>query len=89
MSQDRSDKFTLSPAGTVLTQCVYCKHLISGPFGAGCGAFPSAIPEEIVTNRFDHRRPHPDEIDPYRFTPRDDLPPVVLKHITAALDAIP
>ena len=54
-------------AETVLSQCVYCKHLSKGP-NAACAAFPGAIPPEILANEFDHRKPW---IDPKTGMPGD------------------
>lgn len=60
------DKFAWG-AETVLSQCVYCKHLSTGPNPA-CKAFPGAIPPEILANEFDHRKPW---IDPDTGQPGD------------------
>jgi hypothetical protein len=42
-------------------QCAYCAHYRS-PIGSGgesqtCAAFPDGIPDDMWSNRFDHRRP--------------------------------
>ena len=37
--------------------CLLCKHLNKD--GISCNAFPDAIPQEILANVFDHRKPWP------------------------------
>jgi len=37
-----------------ISQCVYCIHWIQGR----CTAFPKGVPMDILTNQFDHRKPH-------------------------------
>jgi hypothetical protein len=38
--------------------CAYCKNIGNWPRG-GCLAFPSGVPKEISSGRFDHRKPFP------------------------------
>lgn len=87
MSEERSDRFNMGPA--IVGQCVYCKHVAAGGPFAVCRAFPSQIPYEILGNDFDHRRPHPDEAEAVRFTPRDGLAPELLAALLARLDELP
>ncbi len=89
---DRSDKFDFG-AGTVVTQCVLCKHYSADQFGAGCPSFPGGIPTEILENRFDHRQAHPDEspmdgVTASRFEARPDAPALAVQSLLRALDAI-
>jgi hypothetical protein len=87
VSQD--DKGPLSgPLYSIATQCLYCQHYEADQFGAACPAFPSAIPDEITTNRFDHRKPHPDEIVPVRLEFREDVPADVVAAVNRRLDQI-
>jgi hypothetical protein len=62
-----SDKFVYSGGDFVASQCAYCKHLAPGR-AAACAAFPSAIPDEVLHNEVDHRRPW---IDPATGEPGD------------------
>lgn len=48
------------PKKVVPAQCPTCLHLRSGVLWT-CDAFPDGIPAEILTNRFDHTRPHPND----------------------------
>lgn len=86
---NRADKFLFDGERPVLTQCAYCKHRSESADFPVCPAFPGWIPGDILTNRFDHRTPHPDEMAPVRFTPRDDVPPDTLDRLYAKLDTIP
>ncbi len=45
-----------------LSQCSYCKHSVRG--APVCGAFPGSIPESILANEFDHRKPYPSVENP-------------------------
>lgn len=47
--------------------CHICAHFRSG-FGVerpepSCAAFPGGIPTEVRIGEFDHRRPHPEQVD--------------------------
>lgn len=82
------DKFTSHVGEMVFSQCTYCRHRSRG-FLMVCPAFPGQIPEEILLNKFDHRRPHPDEIDPVRFEPRPEIPAAHMTQLFRELDALP
>jgi hypothetical protein len=59
MAEPTTEPIGWSPAdGIAISQCLSCLHKRAGYF---CDAFPAAagIPDEILANRFDHRRPHP------------------------------
>lgn len=43
---------------------------IEADCGFVCAAFPSLIPERIAADRYDHRRPHPDD-QGIRWEPRE------------------
>lgn len=65
MSQD---KFFETGEGMIAGQCAYCRHLARGA-AVACTAFPTAIPDAILQNRHDHRRPW---IDPETGQPGDE-----------------
>lgn len=45
-----------------VVQCGKCKHFNRGNMAENtCNAFPNGIPEEIIRNEFDHRKPHPQD----------------------------
>lgn len=48
------DKFTKA-------QCFGCKHLIFTPAEFKCPAFNGFIPDNILTNKFEHTKRHPDQ----------------------------
>jgi hypothetical protein len=86
-----SDKFLDDDlSGWTPGQCVLCKHLVykQGMPAAGCPAFPGGIPDEVLVNDFDHRRPHPDEVAPVHFEPRADAPAGPLRSLLEKLDAL-
>lgn len=50
--------------------CLFCKHFEKG--GApSCDAFPDGIPERILRNKHDHRKPYPND-NGVTFEPVDD-----------------
>jgi hypothetical protein len=55
---------------TVFPQCFRCKHFIETPHLA-CAAYPSGIPDAILTDEHDHIRPYPGDHG-IRFEPRSD-----------------
>lgn len=57
---------------TVFPQCFRCKHLFGGA-AYNCDAFPTGIPEAILTNDHDHRKPY-DGDHGIRFEPKDGEP---------------
>lgn len=60
------------------SQCDSCAHYDA--LTNTCEAFPDKIPDEIIKNEFDHRKPHPgdngiqflqeDESTPYNLPPK-------------------
>jgi hypothetical protein len=61
---EESDKFYWKPGDLVYSQCALCKHLEREhrfTTTLACTAFPSAVPPEISTNQFDHRKPWMDK----------------------------
>lgn len=58
--------------------CLYCRHIEysyeSGRGGPGisCAAFPDGIPDLIVENEVDHRKPVPGD-NGIQFEPHDDI----------------
>jgi hypothetical protein len=49
-----------------ISQCVWCRH--RSVDGRRCRAFPSGIPEAILSNRHDHRYPYDGDLG-MRFAP--------------------
>lgn len=89
-ASDRSDKFAATSLGTVLSQCSYCRHLDPKSADARCPAFPGEpIPDAILTNAFDHRKPCPGELGAIVFSPRPDVPRTILAQLYRTLDAAP
>ncbi len=92
-----TDKFAWAP-DTVLSQCLLCRYT-SGHV-AICAAFPGSIPDEILMNQVDHRKPwlDPDTDEPgdegialagsITFEPRDGVNPITLQTLYDYLDAI-
>ncbi len=79
--------------GTVVTQCVLCRHAVHDEFGRGCPSFPGGIPADIRSNQFDHRRPHPSEspmkgVPLVRFEPRPGVNPVAVAALYCYLDGL-
>lgn len=62
MSEDHKGKFDWRKNDlSNISQCVDCVHkLLTGAF---CVAFPDGIPDEILTNEFDHQDPYPGDND--------------------------
>lgn len=84
----------------VLDQCAYCARLsrLPGP-GQVCQAFPGSIPDAILANRADHRKPYtvdgePADLGvssdvPLLFSPREGVPAESLERLYRALDSLP
>ena len=76
------------PLYMIATQCVYCEHRTVADGIATCPAFPGEpVPEEIRSNRFDHRRPHPAQTGPQLLELRPRVPAGVRDALYRALDA--
>ena len=56
-------------------QCILCKNFLKD---LTCSAFPSGIPAEILTQKFDHSKPYPDienrEDNGILYEPNKDAP---------------
>lgn len=67
------ERLTWGPGEVMASQCASCRWKTHGV--AGCAAFPSSIPEEILGNDFDPRLPWPNAEAPedmgIRSEPRD------------------
>lgn len=63
---------------TVFPQCLVCTHFHSGG-SYTCDAFPAGIPEPILLNDQDHRKPIEDDND-IQWAPREagDVHPLVI-----------
>ena len=48
-----------TPLKNTAMQCNTCKHRI--PYTVTCKAFPNRIPIEILSGKFDHSLPHPQD----------------------------
>lgn len=93
----REDRFT-SGEGLIVSQCVYCTRR-GETSGQICTAFPGGIPDEILTNDYDHREPwidpatnKPGDVgltgdDSLLFDPLETTPEDVLEGLYAVLDA--
>lgn len=87
-----SDKFVGEADSVVVSQCLYCQRLGRADITANasvavCAAFPNHIPPEVWSNRFDHRKPHPDD-GGLQFTPRLGVPADALARLAAFLDGV-
>jgi Zn ribbon nucleic-acid-binding protein len=52
-----ADRFVWKEGDITSSQCVRCRH--KHTTGATCDTFPNGIPDAILTNVHDHRRPFP------------------------------
>lgn len=64
--------------------CVDCYHFRGYARGMTCAAFLDGIPEEIIENRFDHRKPHPED-NGIRFEMKEDAPAELINQKLAFL----
>jgi len=55
MSRNLSGDIQISNGELGLSQCVWCRHRLAD--GQRCRAYPDGIPESIIRNRHDHRKP--------------------------------
>jgi len=51
------ERITWGSGDIEISQCVYCRH--KSIKGAVCAAFPNGIPDKILSNEHDHRKPYP------------------------------
>ncbi len=97
MNDGREDRFAWG-SDTLLSQCLVCKHAPSGVLA--CKAFLGGIPDAIITNNFDHRKPW---IDPTTgeagdqgfdlegsilFEPKPGINPITLSVLYRHLDGL-
>ena len=59
------ERFTWRRGAIDISQCVECKH---GSTGSACRAFLLGIPDRILENNHDHRKPYPGD-NGIRFEP--------------------
>ena len=78
------DRFAVAEGGASVTQCVLCGHRGD----RGCPAFPAGIPDAIILNRFDHRRPFPGQAGSAVFAPRPGVEPPLLAATLRELDGV-
>jgi hypothetical protein len=88
MSARRDDRFSGPAEAYTPSQCAVCRHLVGGGSIPVCPAFPNHVPEPILMNAFDHRRPHPDEYRAVRFEPSPSADPAAVARVTAVLDGL-
>ena len=67
----RENRFVGHPNEMVSPQCNRCRHFIV--MKMACAAFPGGVPDEILLNRHDHRKPYPDD-NGIRFESEDGAP---------------
>jgi len=65
-----------------ISMCLVCKHYRKAQ---RCEAFPTRIPQAILTGRYDHRKPHQGDLG-IRFQPRDDVSKAELENILRIFD---
>lgn len=75
---DRLDKFAWAEGDLLLTQCVFCSRKKRGE--NVCDAFPDGIPDEILRNDADHRKPFKGDRG-VRFNPKNEKAKREIKRI--------
>jgi hypothetical protein len=80
------DRFVEDGRGAVVSQCLSCKHLHADRAWT-CDAVPAGIPDRIVANRGDHRRPWAGDHG-IRFESRPDTTADYLRRLGAELDGL-
>jgi hypothetical protein len=81
-----SDRFE-DTADFVVTQCCYCRHANKTADPPTCTAYPSGIPDAILTNRADHRKPQPGDHG-IRFEADTGVGAAALARLNEALDKV-
>lgn len=80
-----NDRMTYEPGDVILSQCAYCSRLAGGR-GAACLAFAAGIPQAILSNQADHRKPF-DGDGGIRFELRPAVPTAIRDQLYRRLDA--
>lgn len=94
-ADDRSDKFSIQGSDLIVSQCHLCTHRARPATFAVCKAFPGGIPQEILDNHVDHRRPFEGDEGMgapgthVLFEPREGVSISALANLYATLDALP
>lgn len=99
--QKQAGKFMMDSGGPlVVTQCAYCARLSRVTDMQVCQAFPGGIPDAILMNEADHRKPWPDPAtgepgdvgvsgyESLTFVPREGLAADTLALLYAELDQV-
>lgn len=82
--RSRDERWVWTCDQVTLSQCAFCAHLGTEGDSAVCTAFPAAIPQAILSNLVDHRRPLPGD-QGVRFEPRLGVKQWALDRLYATL----